>query len=667
MTISVDSIALDNLRMAASQGEHDRVISDSKAICKQLLNLHLQTLDIEARSHVACAKIIQALIISMTMQQMDPASALGYLCQGYIHTQQGRFLAAARVYDTAIQHVATEDPLYGRLQKEKNMALERSSRRMDIIACLPNDVNYRIFEILFAGCQYEEYFQYLMVSSRWRQSIFQSGQLEVILEHDAPFVETHPVIIESWQHVRTIEFAHCPFPFYMLRKEVTSFESLTSIIIDQSPFGKVDQAISILRTMGNTLTTLILRDYARLDQPLYLNDILKSCPRLISLDCITDIQLSPLEDTYPALLHLTIHPVIQLDNNLLMDILPHLPSLRKLDVTNVPTSTPMSIINTSCRSLQYLRYGDSKETYIRESDIYPPGQGLRRLYIKNTRHEYSLDDILPLLINHHDTLESLVIYLREGTSGSQSLYDVMNKNDGIRFSNLIGLHVMCKSNTSDDILYLDMMAWIVQRAPFLKRVLLAKYAVYPPLMRALAQCVHLVSLKTDSLMSFSPQDRPNHYDQVLVQFIKDHVNITANHGGSRLQTLHVAMVDNQKMMAQSIGGLKSLRVLTLDTCNPMDASCVPFFKALTDDCHDLHTLDLRSGVYGQHAISNDILYLFRDFHNLQNLATFADLSVSTMGVLSLRQCPCLNRVSLRQARLDKGIMEVLKERIKSVH
>lgn len=684
MTIPVDSIAVDNLRMAASQGEHNRVITDSNDICHQLLNLHLQTLDIQARSYVACARIAKALDIATTIQQTDPASALGYLCQGYIHTQQGCFLAAARVYDTAFQHVPTDDPFYERLQKDKRMALERSARRMDLVARLPSDVSYSIFGLVFAGCRYEEYYQYLLVSSTWRQCIFHSDQLQVIIEDKVPFEKTNSVIVESFQHLRSIEYRTCGVPFYMLFKSPNSFNSLKSlyierkwmintipmhalIIILESPFGKVDDAISTLCSISSTLTTLILRDYSRLDQPLYLNHILKTCPCLVSLDCIIDIRLSPLEATFPALLHLTLHPVIQLiDSNLLMDILPWLPSLRHLDLSNVPTSTPMSMINASCRSLQCLCYSDGKVSFRRRRIVSSPTHGLRELDISNTIHNYSLDDIQQLLISHHDTLETLFIDLRAGTSRSQSLYDVMNKNDDIRFGNLKSLHVKCMSNIRGDKLYLHMMTWVVQRAPFLKRVVLSRYAVYPPLMRALAQCVCLKSLVTDSLMRFLPEDRPEDHDHVVAQFIKDHVDFMTNRGCSRLQTLHMGMVNIEDTMVQSIGGLKCLKVLILGSCHSINTSFIPLFQALSGGCHDLHTLYLRAGIYGQLTISNDILYLLHGFCNLQTLHTVADLSEATIGALGLRQCPHLNHVVLHRSKLHKEVIKVLKESIQFV-
>lgn len=387
----------------------------------------------------------------------------------------------------------------------------------------------------------------------------------------------------------------------------------------------------------------------------------------MSLDCITDIRLSPLDETYPALLHLTLHPGIQLiDSNLLMDILPRLPSLRKLDLTNVPTSTPMTVINTSCRSLQDLRYSDRKVTFKREGIISSASSGLRKLDINNTLHNYSLDDILPLLISHHDTLETLFICLREGTTGSQSLFDLMNKHDDIRFSNLNVIHVKCMNNPRHDTLYLDVMAWIIQRSPFVKNVLLARYAVYPPLMRAMAQCACLESLTTDTLMSFPPDDRPDDYDQVFSQFIKDHVNFMANRGGSRLQAIQLGIVTIDDIMAEWIGGLKSLRVLSLESCHPLDVSFVPLFKVLSGGCHHLHTLNIRAGVYGHLKISNDVLYLLPTFRNLQNLNTLANLSESAMGALCLRNCPRLNQVLLSLCKLDKEVIEVLNERIRHV-
>ncbi|KAI7874032.1 hypothetical protein K492DRAFT_200287 [Lichtheimia hyalospora FSU 10163] len=97
MTISLDTSAPENLRKVASQGQHGRVIMDSKVIC-QLLVHHFEMLDIQARSYVARAQLTTALEIATTMQEINPASALGYLSQGYIHMEQGRYLTAAVAY-----------------------------------------------------------------------------------------------------------------------------------------------------------------------------------------------------------------------------------------------------------------------------------------------------------------------------------------------------------------------------------------------------------------------------------------------------------------------------------------------------------------------------------------------------------------------------------------
>ena len=234
MTNSLGTNVLDNLRMAASQGQHERVITDSKVICQQLAHLHLETLDIQARSYVARAQFTTALGIASAMQEeMNPASELGYLCQGYIHMQQGRYLAAARVYDKAMEDVSMTDTLYERIKEDKRLAMKQATKRMDLIAYFPNDISFRIFPLLFDQCSYEEYRQYLLVSSTWLDSMLQWGQLEFSIVDNIPEEETNPVITKSFHHVRSIEFINCETPFYKLFKTPNAFQSLSSLNVQR--------------------------------------------------------------------------------------------------------------------------------------------------------------------------------------------------------------------------------------------------------------------------------------------------------------------------------------------------------------------------------------------------------------------------------------------------
>ncbi|KAI7874326.1 hypothetical protein K492DRAFT_200052 [Lichtheimia hyalospora FSU 10163] len=85
-----------------------------------------------------------ALDTCITMQEVNPASALGHLYQGNIHSKQGRCLAATRVYDKAMAHVPMADTLYERIKEDESIAMKRATKWIDSIAYFPNDITFRI-------------------------------------------------------------------------------------------------------------------------------------------------------------------------------------------------------------------------------------------------------------------------------------------------------------------------------------------------------------------------------------------------------------------------------------------------------------------------------------------------------------------------------------------
>ncbi|KAI7875494.1 hypothetical protein K492DRAFT_210899 [Lichtheimia hyalospora FSU 10163] len=668
MTISLEADALNNLRMAASQGQHERVITDSKVIRQQLEHLHLETLDIQARSYVARGQFTTALDIATTMKEMYPTLALGYLCQGYILMQQGRYLAATRVYDKAMAHVPMTDAEYERMKQEKTMATKKMANRIDPIAYLPNDISFRIFQLLFTGCFYEEYRQYLLVSCTWLDCILAYGQLDFDIHYDIPTNETNPVIIKSFQRVRSIQLISCSHPFYSWFKAPNRFESLSSLSIDQSSFGKTDEAIPALRSIGKTLTTLILRDNSRLQPPLYLKDILSSCPHLVTLHCITDIKLSSLDNTYPALLDLMLHPIIQIgDSDMIMDILPCFPSLRMLDLCNVPTSAPMNVIHTSCRALEYLKISDGKDAYAPKELSLSRSPGLRSLEIKNRLRPYSSEDILSLLIAHHATLETLIVHHDLGTSDDKSIHDTMNKNKDVVFKKLNDIHVNCMSDTANTEPFLDVVAWTIQRSFKLRTIHLGGYTVYKPIMNAMVQCIHLESMRLDDFSTFIAENRPKDYDKIVAQFLKEHVDYMGTRNGSRLQMLHISMMNVDPSLHYSMGALTYLNDFMLNALDLTDPSFVDLFESLRLGCNQLSTVTICSGIFREGDVHNDILYQLRDFPNLENLSIHANLSECIMGTLSLRRCSTLRRLICLSSYLDKEVFHALKDRIASVY
>lgn len=167
MTHSLHIPVLDNLQASAARGQHDNVIHESFSIENQLQDLHLHLLNMRAKSYVACAQFAKALDTAARMQEMNEASPLGYLCEGYIYMEQGRYVAASHVYDNVLDIVDTSDPLYESITSSKEQTIQKSEKRRDFICDLPMEISARIIQKFFFYGDFDQQQEYVMVSWAW--------------------------------------------------------------------------------------------------------------------------------------------------------------------------------------------------------------------------------------------------------------------------------------------------------------------------------------------------------------------------------------------------------------------------------------------------------------------------------------------------------------------
>lgn len=144
--------------------------------------------------------------------------------------EQGRYMAATHVYDTAIEHVDKHDPLYDSIQTAKGVAMQEVDKRRDFICDFPMEISTRIIQQLFSDQQFDQQREYVMVSSAWWHRIIASNHLEYTMRPTLALDESNDMVIESFKHTRSLRVTlwdqplHKPFQKY-------HFTRLTSLAI----------------------------------------------------------------------------------------------------------------------------------------------------------------------------------------------------------------------------------------------------------------------------------------------------------------------------------------------------------------------------------------------------------------------------------------------------
>ncbi|KAI7878401.1 hypothetical protein K492DRAFT_218131 [Lichtheimia hyalospora FSU 10163] len=150
-------------------GTGTNVITDSTHCLQQCVQEQLSYLDDGTQALATCSHFEAAL----TMQQLDPCSATGYLCAGHVYSMQGRQKAAIEIYDQGLAVVPLSDPSHQQLLDTRSMAQETDSKCIDFIKDFPVDIIEHIAPRILpaeemAPCELGEY---LGVSRVWRERL----------------------------------------------------------------------------------------------------------------------------------------------------------------------------------------------------------------------------------------------------------------------------------------------------------------------------------------------------------------------------------------------------------------------------------------------------------------------------------------------------------------
>ncbi|CDS10635.1 hypothetical protein LRAMOSA11121 [Lichtheimia ramosa] len=435
MTYSALHDIVQQPTLTASNEKYQQLVYDSTTELLQSIQCILSALDRRAMALSKCASYESALRDATFMQRLSPTSAIGYIREAMIYSEQGKQHHAIDVCDKALSMVDTKHDLCAKLLPIKMSVQQRASTRIDFIKLLPVDIVFTtlIPMLMKAGDRLDacKPCPYLHVSHLWRDRIVQciGGLYFMIHEKDEKDMYTH--VIKCAQHTKSLridKYTRGTWLSDLLQKN--DFCSLRELSIEYFTNQHVDHFMSSLKTVSNTLTHLhlLLEDVPSQS----LATMLSACPNLIWLDFRLpgDVDLSshPMT-TWSNLTYLSIygaHDLITLDQ--IIGIWKHCPSLEHLELhpcANVESALVITDYLPSIKDIHLeITYGGLELIYKKRGSSSDE-IGITHLYLSSYPEEYVIStNVSPILKQYHDTVQHLVLYMDLDNDGNNNAYDV---------------------------------------------------------------------------------------------------------------------------------------------------------------------------------------------------------------------------------------------------
>ncbi|KAJ8657965.1 hypothetical protein O0I10_006236 [Lichtheimia ornata] len=300
--------------LKTSSEKYAQLVHDSTTQLHQGVQSILSALDQRATGLTKCANFESALHDARAMQQLSPSSALGYIREADIYSEQGQQLQVIDVCRKGLSRVDAMDTHYDALQRAKMDAEERQNTRIDFISQLPVDIVITTLVPMFMDhfpLRSDTPCSYLYVSNLWRDRITQcfDGLRFSAGDHRGYDEDALSQVVQFAQHTKTLyinRYHHGTWLDDLLRDH--DFCSLRQLFIEQYMNDHVDHFVSSLKSISKTLTHLSIEMGSR--RMFSIDQIVLTCPNLVSLDLpqsrVADISSLPMS-TWPNLKSLSIH------------------------------------------------------------------------------------------------------------------------------------------------------------------------------------------------------------------------------------------------------------------------------------------------------------------------------------------------------------------------
>lgn len=439
MTHSILGDLCQQYKPTAPTSKYAPIIYDLTTQLHEPVQSILSVLDRRANTLSKCADFNAALRDAKVMQQLSSSSAIGYLQEASIYSEQGK---QRRVIDTcnqALGLVDKKDAHYATLQRIKEDAEQRQNTRIDFITKLPLDIVVTALIPLITN-QYmmeNKPHPHLYVCNAWLDRIVQCfGGFDYSVFRTGEFnAEKVSELVRFSQYTRTLyvdwegegtwlndmlrdndfsSLRHLHFGSKLKLNQWFVTYVYSPLYILDIPLGYSDPLGSILRSVGGTLTHF----QANMEPMLLLpvSEIILVCPNLVSLDVqlpndadfstlpmstwpkLTELSIFGAEEDiscdqiigiwkrFPSLKKLCLHPCQDIESALV--VTNHFPSMRRLELE----------INEMGIRLVFEDQGHHSE----EPGVTNLSLSCNQMSIDNT-----YEHVTSLLQKHHKTLEHM--------------------------------------------------------------------------------------------------------------------------------------------------------------------------------------------------------------------------------------------------------------------
>lgn len=140
MTHSILSDLCQQHKPTAPTSKYAPIVYDSTTQLHEPVQSILSVLDRRANAFTKCADFNAALRDANVMQQLSSSSAIGYLREASIYSEQGKQRCVIDTCTQALNVVDTMDTHYDALQRLKMDAEQRQDKKIDFISQLPLDI-----------------------------------------------------------------------------------------------------------------------------------------------------------------------------------------------------------------------------------------------------------------------------------------------------------------------------------------------------------------------------------------------------------------------------------------------------------------------------------------------------------------------------------------------
>ncbi|KAI8137567.1 hypothetical protein BJV82DRAFT_634849 [Fennellomyces sp. T-0311] len=398
--------ALEESRMAEA-------ISLATTALQELQANTIDMLELRAKAWSKKANSGEELKDALTMIQVAPGHANGYLCASKLYSMQGYQGVAIETLEKGLNHISPSDTGYLEIRHDHEKAKARSQRRVDFIANCPYDIVPFIVNNIADDTIVEStmvsrtwHTRILQCQTRWRA--FQVGNFRNRVYHLLPAVSHHIVELKLVAH--PLFLAKC---FRLMQRRV--YPRLRSLEIEGNGCAP-DQVYRFssdfcgtLPSISGTLTHLHIADISTGLPPLAA--ILAICRNLSKVyvkNAGSDpVWLSGLSLPHTTLLtHLTLSTSFrELSASDLEPLLRCSPALTYLELTHCNVEILLPIERYS-RNLTHLLLNPSGiyQEFYKVLDL--PLGSLQYLILGG---DFSVNLIQTFLQAHHDTLTTLIL------------------------------------------------------------------------------------------------------------------------------------------------------------------------------------------------------------------------------------------------------------------